>query len=122
MGTEATISSNKLKVLTNDNKKDYQNIYLQSCPNLAHAIELNNEKEVNRLLKKYLEKYTNIDAIVLGCTHYPYVASIIKSYFPNSILYDSSLGVAKEVKRRLTNLNLLNGSQKEGTITIKKEH
>lgn len=121
LGTEATISSNKLKKLINDNKKDNQNIYLQSCPNLAHAIELNNQEEINELLKIYLEKYTNIDAVVLGCTHYPYVASIIKSYFPESVLYDSSIGVANEVKRRLIILNLLNESQKEGTITIKKE-
>ncbi len=122
LGTHATINSKSIQKLIKNNKNDKQNIYLQDAEGLANAIEVNNINLINELLNKFLTPYQNknIDCVVLGCTHYSNIGNKIKTYFPNSSIYDSSLGVAKELKRQLTNLNLLNKGKEKGKILIKK--
>ena len=122
LGTQATISSKSVSNLVEINKKEYQNIYLQKCEGLAKAIETSNTKLITKLLDRFLIPYQNknIDAIVLGCTHYPYIKRQILNYLPNVHIYDSSLGVAKETKRKLEDLNLLNNLNKEGLVQIIK--
>ena len=102
-----------IRTLIKNNKKANQNIYLQACEGLAHAIETDNEKDIDDLLNKYLSLYHNIDSIVLGCTHYPYIKNKILKYFPNSTIIDSSQGVANELKRVLIKNNLLKESGKQ---------
>ena len=119
LGTQATINSLSVKKLIKNYKHNDQQIYLESCLGLANAIETNNDKEVDFLLDKYLSPYHDIDSIVLGCTHYPYVKNKILKYFPNSKIYDSSLGVAKELKRVLTINKLLKEKGKQDIKIIK---
>tara|TARA_R110001632_G_scaffold114733_1_gene226120 strand:- start:1424 stop:2218 length:795 start_codon:yes stop_codon:yes gene_type:complete len=67
-------------------------------------------KSMNDLLLKYLKPMMeeNIDALVLGCTHYPYLIPQIKKILGNTIqVIDSGLAVAKQTKNVLENLNLL---------------
>ena len=89
--------------LVKDNKRSNQTIYLQECKGLANAIERNDRKTQKEILEKIKEEYKNIeiDAIVLGCTHYPMIKRRIHSYFKDAVLLDGSKGVAKEVKRKL---------------------
>ena len=122
LATKATTNSLKVKKLIDQNKKENQNIYLQECEGLANAIENKNKRLIKSLLDKYLTIYQNknIDAIVLGCTHYPYIKDKIFKYFQNVKIYDSSYGVAKETKRKIIELNLLNDSNLKGNIIFKK--
>lgn len=103
MATPATISSERTNILVHDNKKDFENIYLVPCEGLANAIEVNDtvkqEKIVSSIYEEY--KYKEIDAIVLGCTHYPHIKELISKYFVNASLLDGGNGVAREVKRQL---------------------
>lgn len=67
-------------------------------------------KEMNNLLQTYLTPMTkeNIDHLVLGCTHYPYLISKIKQIIGNKVkIIDSGEAVAKQTKHILTNYNLL---------------
>tara|TARA_R110000787_G_scaffold70646_9_gene157067 strand:+ start:2448 stop:3242 length:795 start_codon:yes stop_codon:yes gene_type:complete len=67
-------------------------------------------KSMNNLLLKYLKPMMeeNIDALVLGCTHYPYLIPQIKKILGNTIqIIDSGLAVAKQTNNILENLNLL---------------
>lgn len=60
-----------------------------------------NSKEMNRLLHKYLEPMiaTNIDYLVLGCSHYPYLIPQIKKILPKKIkIIDSGRAVARQTK------------------------
>ena len=109
MATPATIASERTNILVNDNKKDYENIYLVPCEGLADAIETKNiEKQVEIVSSIYEEyKDSNIDAIVLGCTHYPHIKDLISKYFTNAELLDGGAGVARETKRQLERLNML---------------
>ena len=102
MATPATIKSNSVSRLVKDNKKSFQNIYLVPCDGLARAVEDNNEKKIKEILVKVLGKYKSlgIDCIVLGCTHYTFVKEEISEII-NADFVDGSLGVAKQVKRKL---------------------
>ncbi len=65
------------------------------------------------LLKKYLLPMVDkgIDTLVLGCTHYPYLKPYIQKVIPQHIqIIDSGLAVAKQTKRILEQLNLLQNS------------
>lgn len=63
-----------------------------------------NSKEMKDLLKKYLNPMivSNIDYLVLGCSHYPYLIPQIKKILPSEIkIIDSGEAVAKQTKKIL---------------------
>ena len=115
MSTPATTKSKSVEKLVKDNKKEFQNIYLIPCEGLAQAIEYNDEKQINTILKKVLSNYMNknIDCIVLGCTHYTFIKKQISKII-NTDFVDGSLGVAKQVKRKIEeNIGSLSNSEHE---------
>lgn len=116
MATPATIEAERTLQLVKENKKKEQNIYLVACEGLAPAIEKGDFKTIDKILNNVAKDYQdkNIDAVVLGCTHYPLIKEEILAKMPNVQLIDGSLGVANEVKRQLEENNLLN----EGTGCI----
>lgn len=118
MATPGTISSNRTHELIDNNKKEYENIYLVPCDRLANAIERNDEKDIDLILHDNLDKFKNIkiDAVVLGCTHYPIIKDKIQTFFPNSILIDGNIGVAKRVKNQLEENNILSRKKEKGTL------
>ena len=108
LATPATIESERTQELIQENKRDDQSIILMPCEGLAHAIETHDKENIRTILKKIKNSVpTQVDSIVLGCTHYPLIKKEIKEFFPTSILLDGSTGVAKEVKRRLQEKELL---------------
>lgn len=63
-----------------------------------------NSKEMNKLLHLYLEPMiaANIDYLVLGCSHYPYLIPQIKKILPKDIkIIDSGEAVARQTKNIL---------------------
>jgi glutamate racemase len=55
----------------------------------------------------------NIDYLVLGCSHYPYLIPAIKKIIPENIkIIDSGEAVAKQTKTILEKNNLLNTATK----------
>ena len=118
MATPATIESERTFELVRDNKRDDQNIYLVACKGLANTIELGQKNKVDEILKNIFSEYKNknIDSIVLGCTHYPYIKNEILEEMPEVVLLDGSLGVAKEVKRQLEINNLLSNDIEIGNV------
>ena len=70
-----------------------------------------NSEEMKALLKIYLKPMlnANIDYLVLGCTHYPYLIPQLLKMLPKHIkIIDSGEAVAKQTKAILKQLNLLN--------------
>lgn len=119
MATPATIESERTYELIRDNKRYDQKIYLLPCPGLARAIENNDKDEIRKILRNDFKDYKdkNIDSIVLGCTHYPFIKKEILEEMPGVVLIDGSLGVSREVKRQLEEHGLLN-DKRDRTITI----
>ena len=64
-----------------------------------------NSPEMNKLLHSYLQPMMdqNIDYLVLGCSHYPYLIPQIKKILPKHIhIIDSGEAVAKQTKNILS--------------------
>jgi glutamate racemase len=63
-----------------------------------------NSPEMDKLLRSYIEPMieANIDYLVLGCSHYPYLVPQIKKILPKHIkILDSGEAVAKQTKNIL---------------------
>ena len=76
-----------------------------------------NSQEMNSLLHQYLEPMiaANIDYLVLGCSHYPYLIPQIKKILPKEIkIIDSGEAVAKQTKSILLEKNRLNLGKNNG--------
>ncbi len=72
--------------------------------------------EMLTLLESYLEPMVdqNIDHLVLGCSHYPYLIPKIKNLIPNHIkIIDSGEAVAKQTRRILKEKEMLNNSSEK---------
>ncbi len=81
--------------------------------NLVNLIEEGkiNSKEMNQLLNEYLQPMIekNIDYLVLGCSHYPYLIPQIKKILPKNIqIIDSGEAVANQTKNILIQKSSLN--------------
>ena len=48
------------------------------------------------------------DKIVLACTHYPYLKSVLKKFMPEEIFIDPAIYFAQNIKDDLTRAGLLN--------------
>lgn len=82
--------------------------------------EMHSEK-MSQLLEDYLLPMVvqDIDYLVLGCTHYPYLIPQIKKIIPNHIkIIDSGEAVAKQTKHILEIHNLFNTSSKDVNHTF----
>ncbi|MBV1887718.1 MAG: glutamate racemase [Urechidicola sp.] len=74
--------------------------------------------EMNSLLYEILEpmQENQIDHLVLGCTHYPYLIPQIQNIIGKDVqIIDSGLAVAKQTKSILEQLQLTNTSKEKGT-------
>ena len=95
-------------------------IYPIPAPGLVEKIEggLLKDKQTYELLGKLLLRYRGrLDALVLGCTHYPFAAALIEDILgPETVLLDGGAGTARQTKRCLEAAGLLNEGR--GSITI----
>jgi len=114
IGTEATIKSGAYKkaILSLD---PFATVFEKACPLFVPLIEEGwLEGEITKLVvEKYLSGLVErgIDTLVLGCTHYPLIKGVIKSFCGDGIeIVDSAEAVAKEVEGILLGANL-NGGQ-----------
>ncbi|MFK7781368.1 glutamate racemase [Psychroserpens sp.] len=74
-----------------------------------------NSYEMKDLLTEYLEPMieANIDYLVLGCTHYPYLMPVLLELLPKHVkIIDSGRAVAKQTKTVLEQNQLLNSITK----------
>lgn len=68
----------------------------------AHTPEA--EARVRALLAPYARQ--QIDAVVLGCTHYPYLRQAIQGVFPKAALFDGRNGTARRLQSQLEKYGL----------------
>lgn len=87
-----------------------------ATPLLAPMIEEGyfNNKISTTIIHSYLQKKTlqNIDALILGCTHYPLIKKEVESYYTGkTVVFDSAQWVAKAVKEQLESSGLRASSE-----------
>ncbi|MBU1777510.1 MAG: aspartate/glutamate racemase family protein, partial [Gammaproteobacteria bacterium] len=81
-------------------------VVTQGCPGLCEVVERGDlhSNEARRLIERYtaplLKEKT--DAIILGCTHYPFLSPLIREVVGEGVaLVDTGAAVARELKRRV---------------------
>lgn len=120
LATPATLKGDKYQLLVDDLSKDKEVILIeQACPGLVEQIE---KGEVFHnitidMLKNWLEPMikSNVDTIVLGCTHYPLVSHTIKSIMGESI---NLVETGPAIANRLIDLSIKKGHVNEGLLEI----
>ena len=111
IATPATIKSNVYsKKLTLKNNKI--NVYSQECGLFVPIIEEGfiKSEATSIIAKEYLSYFDdkNIQALILGCTHYPLIENIIKKSIPYNIdLIDPALEAVEMLIKDLQKNNLL---------------
>lgn len=121
MATPMTLSKGKFVNML-ENYTQY-NIKKVPCKGLAELIESGQTSGtiIEDYLKNILSPYINeeIDTIVLGCTHYPFVSNCISSIVGDNVnIIDGSYGTVCNLKKQLENYNILNKSNTNGTLEI----
>lgn len=109
MATPMTIHGDKYKNLM-ARYEDKADIIGLPCPGLMEFVESGNTDgdDLKAFLLELLSPYLrDIDAIVLGCTHYPFVRAAITQIAGERVrIYDGGNGTAREMRRRLAQAGL----------------
>lgn len=92
---------------------EHAQILLQPCPGLVELIEQGaiDSPELESLLMNFIQPALaqGADTLVLGCTHYPFVAPLIQRLAGASVhIIDAGLPVARELARQLRAQGLSN--------------
>ena len=122
MATPLTLKEEKFKRLV-ERYSDKAEIIPLPCHRLAELIESGNidSPELDDYIASLLEPYRDqdIDALVLGCTHYPHVRETIERHIsPEVKIFDGGEGTARETRRRLEVASLLCPKEQIGVIEI----
>ena len=111
LATKGTLSSN---LFHNTSKLFAEGITVleQEGKGLVELIEAGKVQspEMKKILNEFLQPMLeqNIDCLVLGCTHYPYLIPVLKDILPQNItIIDSGEAVARQTKAILDRNNLL---------------
>jgi glutamate racemase len=92
-----------------------------ACPGLVQEIEHGNleGRETRQILESALVPMLerNIDTIVLGCTHYPFVIPLVQQIVGENVrVIDPAPAVAKQVRRVLEAQEVKNRSRERGEL------
>ena len=92
------------------------------CPGLAARIEQGDlaSPDVIELLDDLVGEHRGkVDAVVLGCTHYPFVSDQIREVLGDVPLFDGAAGTARQLHRKLADRGLTTRSAKPGSIDLR---
>jgi glutamate racemase len=126
MATRGTLQSQKFGQLL-ASLQGTTHFVLQACDGLADAIEHNNATKIIALSTEYTSamgrfgtKNGEIDTLVLGCTHYPFIADLLLAHVQAPVtLVDGGLPVARQTRRLLTEKSML--AEADGALTATSE-
>lgn len=112
--TSATINSHAYK---NNLKKYNPNLEVIeiACPQWVDIVENEKfeDKESLENIKKHIEemKKNNVEKIILGCTHYPYLLNTLSKFENKNLFINPSKYFVQYIKDDLAKLNLLNNKK-----------
>ena len=110
MATDVTLRERKLAALMERVKRDCTVIRLPS-PGVVELVEAGkcDTPEAVALMEQILGPYADkLSALVLGCTHYPFMKNAMGQVVGDSVeLLDGGEGTARETRRRLLEAGLL---------------
>lgn len=126
LATEATLASDKFRILRDQLSKDGTVQFLpQSCNGLADQIERGEFStiETMKMLHRYIAPLLQqgADTLVLGCTHYPFVLPqievVIRATTNSPItIIDTGAAVARQVQGQLTQRGLIIDDESKASL------
>ena len=122
MATCVTLSSERVNLLI-DRLDTGKRVIKVACPELAKRIEdaAFGKDEIDEYLQKLLNGFLdkNVTAVVLGCTHYPFVKDRIISILGENIsVYDGIDGTVQHLRDVLVEKNIKNTSEQKGSVEL----
>jgi len=125
MATRGTLGSRKFAALHASLAGRQARFVLQPCDGLAEAIERADARKIEELCAKYTAamgpfgtQVGQIDALVLGCTHYPFAAAVLRSLLgPDVQLVETGEPVARQTQRLLASAGVL-AARAQGRLTL----
>ncbi len=125
IGTPATVKSKSYESFITAFGEDKYKVYSKACPMFVPLVENgyigDNCLPTMLIAREYLKplKDAGVDTLILGCTHYPLIASIISEIMGEDCTLISSGGEAgKYAKSLLEDEDLLSDSEAEGKLTL----
>ena len=122
MATPMTLREKKFKKLM-CKYQDRCNIISMPCAELVEFVESGNltgievEEYLNIKFKEYNK--SDIAAVVLGCTHFPFIKKSLSKIIGMDIpLIDGGAGTSHELQRKLEEKNILTNSESRGSVEI----
>lgn len=113
LATEATLAAERFDRLI---ERFAEGVHLEAlaCPGFVEAVErgATGADELARVVRPVAERLraADVDVVVLGCTHYPFLAGALRrSLGAEMIILDSGEAVARQTKRVLGEAGLLAG-------------
>ena len=119
MATDVTLREQKLAALMERVKRDCTVLRVHA-PGVVELVEAGkcDTPEAVALMEQLLGEYIGkLDALVLGCTHYPFMKKAMATVLGSGVeLLDGGEGTARETRRRLLEMGLLN--EAEGNLAV----
>lgn len=124
IATRSTLQSEKFAALLNSQQGKARFI-VQACDGLVRFIEQNDAIKIRaacahytRAMGTFGKESGEMDRLVLGCTHYPFVADELRACVGESVVFvEGGAPVAHQTRRLLEAANLINAGG-EGLVTL----
>jgi glutamate racemase len=118
IATTQTLGGEKFATLVGTHA-GHVRVLSQPCPGLVERVEAGDLSTAGTraLVERYVQPLLDqgADTIVLGCTHYPFLAEVIQEAVgPGVSVIDSAVPVARELRRRLAAAGLLVSESRPG--------
>jgi glutamate racemase len=117
IGTESTVASGAYQAALRAARPDAE-VLARACPLFVPLAEEGwtdpADEVVRGVVRRYLAPFreAGVDALVLGCTHYPLLRAAIAAELPDVALVDSADAIASEVEARLGRLPSAGGAHR----------
>lgn len=110
IGTAGTIGSGAYQDMLGVDAR--LTVFAQACPRFVEFVEngITDSPEVLTVAEEYLAplRHADVDTLVLGCTHYPFLEGVISFVMgPDVTLVSSDTETSKDVYRQLVSRGLL---------------
>jgi glutamate racemase len=122
LATTQTIGSTNVNRLVAQHGKDVC-VLLRACSGFVERVEAGalDGDETQRVVKHHLLPLLaqDVDTLVLGCTHYPFLTATIRQVVGDGVtIIDPSAAIAKQLQRKLAENNVLAVEQQVSIATF----
>jgi glutamate racemase len=120
LATEGTFASERYADLMARFAQEVD-VFEDPCLGLVDLIEQGQFNETETLLWKIISPMlaSDVDTLVLGCTHYPFVIPVLEKMVGTAVsIIDPSAAVARQVKRVLAQSNLLAANSNDASLNL----